>query len=58
MSLNAARGEKWAKLGLEEADLARGDLLLGKDSISREHLAVCLKTYLKTDQNIHTETWR
>ena len=39
MSLNAVwRGEMGAKLGREEADLARGDLLLGKDSICRQQL--------------------
>ena len=47
-----------AKLGREEADLARGDLLLGKDSIFRQHLAEFLKTYLKMDQNIRTESWQ
>ena len=31
-------GRNGAKLGPEEADLARGDLLLGKDSISRQQL--------------------
>ena len=59
MSLNAVwRGEMGAKLGREEADLARGDLLLGKDSICRQHLAEFLKTYLKMDQNIRTESWQ
>ena len=47
-----------AKLGREEADLARGDLLLGKDSICRQHLAEFLKTCLKMDQNIRTESWQ
>ena len=46
------------KLGPEEKDLARGYLLFGKDSISRQHLAEFLKTYLKTCQNIRTETWQ
>ena len=47
-------GRNGTKLGPEEADLARGDLLLGNDSISRQHLAEFLKTYLKTCQNIRT----
>ena len=38
------------KLGPEEEDLARGDLLLGKDSISRQHPAEFFKTYLTQSQ--------
>ena len=53
-----AGGETWAKRGPEEADLARDDLLLGKDRISRQHLAEFLKTYLNAEQNIGTGTWR
>ena len=45
-------------MGLEEADLSRGDFLLGKDSISLQHLAEFLKTYLKMGHNIGTESWR
>ena len=49
-------GRNEAKLGTEEADFARGDLLLGKYSICRQHLAQFLKTYLKMGQNIRTES--
>ena len=34
--------------------MARGGVPLRKHRISRQHLAQCLKTYLKTDQNIRT----
>ena len=51
-------GRNGAKLGPEEADLARGGLRLGKDRISSQHLAEFLKTYLKMGQNICTGTWR
>ena len=47
-----------AKLGPKQADLGRGDLLLGKYSICGQHLAEFLKTYLKMGQNMRTESWR
>ena len=45
-------GRNEARLGPEEATLARGGPLLGKDRISVQHLAEYLKTSLEKAQNI------
>ena len=44
-----------AKLGPKEDDLTRGDLLRGKDSISRQHVAEFLKTYQNGPEYWHRD---